>query len=204
MELNTRQRAPRLWLGLLIVVVVTAGLALGGRYLYHDRPPVLVGQAVVSDVPPGGRTAPSQPAAPESNTEVRASADAFQHPQYEQIHQMTQDYFNGVNQHDYNMFKSTLTAQRIGAMPASKFNSDFRSSHDTDIQIYRIEAAPEGRLRMMLGFTSTQDLADAPPKLQATCIQWRTVWPLVRENNRWKLDSGPEATAPQAEACPSR
>ncbi|MFD1052062.1 hypothetical protein ACFQ1S_44075, partial [Kibdelosporangium lantanae] len=105
----------------------------------------------------------SQPAAPESNTEVRASADAFQHPQYEQIHQMTQDYFNGVNQHDYNMFKSTLTAQRIGAMPASKFNSDFRSSHDTDIQIYRIEAAPEGRLRMMLGFTSTQDLADAPP-----------------------------------------
>jgi hypothetical protein len=200
-ELNTRQRAPRLWLGLLIVLVFTGGAAVAGRYLYHDRPPVLVGQP---DVPPSGSPASSGPAVPDSSTEVRASQDASQHQQYEQIHQMTQDYFNGINERDYNKFKSTLSPQRIAAMPVEKFDADFKSSHDTGIQIYRIEAAPEGRLRMMLGFTSTQDLADAPPDLKATCIQWRVVWPLAKVNNRWKLDNGLEAKAPQHDACPAQ
>jgi hypothetical protein len=198
--MNTRQRAPRLWLGLLIVLVFTAGVAVAGRYLYHDRPPVFVGQQV--DVPPTGSPAPSGPA--ESTTAVRSTPDAFLHPQYEQIHQMTQDYFDGINNHDYDRFKGTLSPQRIAAMPQSTFDLDFRSSHDTAIQIYRIEAAPEGRLRMMLGFTSTQDVSAAPPDLPATCIQWHVVWPLTKVSNRWKLDDGREAKAPQKVACPSQ
>jgi len=201
-ELNTRQRAPRLWLGLLIVLVFTAGVAVGGRYLYHDRPPVFVGQQV--DVPPTGSPPPSGSAPAESTTAVRSTSDAFLHPQYEQIHQMTQDYFDGINQHDYDRFKGTLSPQRVASMSQSRFDVDFRSSHDTAIQIYRIEAAPEGRLRMMLGFTSTQDLAEAPDDMRATCIQWRVVWPLVKVNNRWKLDEGPEAKAPQHDVCPTQ
>lgn len=198
----TVERAPRLWIALLAVVVITAAAGLGAHYLYRDRTETTVTSIVAEGAASGSKTPSATGGQPGSGT-VAGTQDAVAHPQFAAIKDMTQDYFDGINQRNYEKFAGAITRARADQEPKSKFDHDFKSTMDRDILIYRIEAAPQGRLRVLLGFTSVQDPADAPPELQVPCINWHVVWPLVKDGNRWLIDNGPEAKEPQHDACPS-
>ncbi|TCO47956.1 hypothetical protein [Actinocrispum wychmicini] len=200
MQQITVERPPRLWPALLAITVVTAAAALGGRYLYQQHADTTVITSIVAGGPSGSAT-PSTPVPPPGSLLVQGSQDAVAHPQYEPVQKMTQDYFDAINGRDYSKFRGVITKARADLLPKAKFDHDFRSSADGSILIYRIDAAPDAKLRVLIGFTSTQDVADAPPELPVPCITWHVVWPLVRDGAKWRIDSGPELSSPQHDAC---
>jgi hypothetical protein len=196
----TVQRGPRLWLALLGVAVLTAAAGLVGRELYRPR----VEEVTVSQPPAGatsGSKTPSSSVEPPGPPGVVATQDVVQHPQYNDVKQMVQDYFDAINEKSYDKFRTTITAARAREMDRNTFDKDYATTTDGTILIYRMEAAPENKLRVLLSFTSKQAVEAAPPELQKECIQWRVVWPLTKEGNRWRLDIGPEAKAPRHEEC---
>jgi hypothetical protein len=192
----TIQRAPRLWLALLGVVVLTAAAGLGGREIYRQRTEPAVTQPVVAS----SSSATPSVDQPGSGT-VQPTEDAAAHPLYDQIRQTLQAYYDGINSRDYTKWRSAVTKARVDAMPESKFRKDYQSTKDGSILVYRIEAAPDKKLRVLHGFTSTQAITDAPPEFQRTCIQWHSVLSMAKEDNQWKVDAGAESASPQHDEC---
>jgi hypothetical protein len=192
----TNQRAPRLWLPLLGVVVVTAAAGYTAREIYRPHPE---SQATPSVVVTSSSTPPptEQPGA----REVTATQDVASHPQYQAIRQMLQDYFDAINAKDYGKWRGTVTKLRADNQPESKWRAEYQSTRDGNILVYRIGAAPERKLRVLVGFTSKQDLTNAPTNMQKECINWHVVLSVTKEDNRWRIDWGPESGSPQFAEC---
>jgi hypothetical protein len=184
-------------LAVLVAAVFAVAAGLVGREFYRRSEQPLQPPAVAAPssgaVPSGG-----QPGLPN----VNATQDALQHPDYDEIRQLLQTHFDAINGRRYDRWKTTVTKARIQVMPESKWREDYRSTKDGNILIYRIEAAPGNGLRVLVGFTSTQNPEDAPPELPQQCIRWHIVLPLVREDGQWKLDVSPAGASPRHEECP--
>lgn len=192
--------SPRqLWLlpVLLITVIATALGALVTRDLYADQEPVppAVVQPSPSSVPPNEQPGPAT---------VQATADAAGHPLFTALQGLLQSYFDAINIKDYDRWVATVTEQRRATQPRAVWNKDYRSTTDGSIVMYRIEASGDGTARVLLQFTSVQDVNDAPPELPVRCIHWNVVWAFSSERGAWKLSAGPTSSSPQHEACETR
>lgn len=189
--------SPRqLWLlpVLLITVIATALGALVARDLYADPeplPPAVV-QPSPSSVPPSEQPGPA---------EVQATSDALGHPLYIPLKGLLQSYFDAINTKDYDRWVKTVTRQRQATQPKEVWDKDYRSTTDGSIVMYRIEASGDGTARVLLQFTSVQDVNDAPPELPERCIHWNVVWAFSSERDGWKLSAGATSSSPQHEAC---
>jgi len=189
--------SPRqLWLlpVLLITVIATALGALVTRDLYAEQetaPPAVV-QSSRTEVPPS-----EQPGSPK----VQGTPDAAANPLFRTLQSLLQRYFDAVNATDFDAWSTTVTAQRLEATPREKWETDYRSTKDGNILIYRIEATGDDTARVLLHFTSTQDPASAPPELPVDCIHWNLVWAFERERGEWLLAAGTTSQSPQHEAC---
>jgi hypothetical protein len=189
-------RGRQLWLlpVLLITVIVTATGGLLARNLYADpgtdSPEVVLptGTSVPPEDQPGPRT-------------VRGTLDATEHPLFESVRGVLQSYFDAINDGDYERWTDTVTRRRLELQPEPVWHASYRSTQDGNIVVYRIELAEADQARVLMRFTSTQDVADAPSELPEPCINWNVVFPLVRDESGWKIDSGPTTASPQHEAC---
>lgn len=182
---------------LLAAVLVTAVLALGagllarGWYMHPAR--VTTGQA-----PSHAQASPSrEPGA----DRVRLSADAAAHPDGHAVQQTLQDYFDAINQGDYDKWLSAVTSDRAEEKTRAQWHAEYRSTKDGQITVYRIGRAGPGQLRVLLGFDSVQDQRDAPSDFPYRCIRWRVVFPFAYEHGRWKLDAGETGASPQHDQC---
>lgn len=189
-------RSRQLWLVpvLLITVIVTAVAGLVARNLYEDPAPATP-EAVLpsaSAVPPAEQPGP---------TEVQGTPDATAHPLFTTIRDVLQTHFDAVNARDYQRWQTVVTRKRILNEPEEEWRTSYRSTKDGSIVIYRMELAERDTIRVLMTFTSTQDPRDAPPELPVPCIHWNVVFPLVQEDDGWKLDTGSTAASPQHEAC---
>jgi hypothetical protein len=189
--------SPRqLWLlpVLLITVIATALGALVARSLYADQPPALptAVEPSASSVPPS-----EQPGSPE----VKGTADATTQPLYSTLQPLLQKHFDAINAKDYDAWTQTVTTDRIRTASADKWNADYRTTKDGSIVIYRIEMTGDKTARVLLKFTSTQDLLNAPPELPAECIHWNVVLPFAKEDGEWKLATGSASATPEHEPC---
>ncbi|WP_020671379.1 hypothetical protein [Amycolatopsis nigrescens] len=180
---------------LVVVISVTVGGGLLARELYRQPGGEPEPEATVAVSTP---LAPSQQ--PGSPT-VEFTPDAAAHPQETSIRRLLQTYFDAINSRDYDRWKSTVTRQRVQAKPAEEWRDDYRTTRDGSILVYRIEPAPDRRLRVLVGFTSTQDPRYAPPELPETCIHWKLIWPLAQEGGQWKLDTLPAGSTSEATKC---
>ncbi|OLF16585.1 hypothetical protein BU204_15995 [Actinophytocola xanthii] len=179
---------------LLIMVIVTATGGLLARNLYADPDtgPSDVVQPSASSVPPEEAPGPRT---------VRGVLDATEHPLFESVRGVLQSYFDAINDRDYLRWTDTVTRRRLELQPEPVWRASYRSTRDGNIVVYRIELAETDQARVLLRFTSTQDVADAPSELPEPCINWNVVFPLVLEDSGWKIDSGPTTASPQHEAC---
>ncbi|WP_291415785.1 hypothetical protein [Actinophytocola sp.] len=189
-------RPRQLWLlpVLLITVIATAVGGLLTRTLYEDPgtsapPAVLPAQ---TSIPPSKQPGPAT---------VEGTLDATSHPLYETVRELLQRYFDAINSRDYTAWQRTVIRERIDTTPEKEWRSDYRTTHDGSILIYRVELGERDTARVLMTFTSVQDPADAPKELPAPCIHWNVVFPLVQERDGWKLDSSPASASPQHEAC---
>jgi hypothetical protein len=133
---------------------------------------------------------------------VELTPDAAAHPQHENVRQLLQTYFDAINDRDYEKWKLTVTKTRIQAKPLSDWLKDYRTTRDGSILVYRIDALSDRDLRVLIGFTSTQDPQDAPAELpRASCVHWRLTLPVTLEQGRWKVDTAAGYTTPEITAC---
>lgn len=179
---------------LLVTVIATALGALVARSLYAGQeslPPPAI-EPSPSSVPPS-----EQPGSPE----VKGTTDATMHPMYRTLRDLLQRHFDAINAKDYRGWVGTVSSQRREQTPEAKWRKDYRSTTDGSIVIYRIEAVGEGSVRALLQLTSVQDVADAPPELQAPCIHWNMVYAFSKERGAWRLAAGSTSSSPIHEAC---
>ncbi|MEV4314322.1 hypothetical protein [Actinocrispum sp. NPDC049592] len=189
---------------LLGVAVLTAAGAFAAREFYRSRAEAQPSQPVILTTPtttPGGSTPPStSKPKPPGPRQVAATSDAGSHPQYAEISQMLQNYFDGINDKKYAVWRSAVTRARASDLPEEKWNSDYASTKDGNIVVYRITATQRG-LSVLVTFTSTQKVTDAPQELPSDCIDWSIVLPVVKEDGSWRIDSGAESRSPRHEKC---
>lgn len=178
----------------LVAAIITAAAGVAARAVYR-QPAEAASSAVVPNekpVPPG-----KQP----GDRTVTAAADATAHPLYQTVRQLLQTYFDAINSHRYEQWRTVVSSRRAKFQPEKDWRTAYRTTQDGSIVIYRIETGPADTARVLLTFTSTQDIKDAPLELPEPCIRWKVVFPLVFEDRAWKLDSGPTSSAPQHEVC---
>jgi hypothetical protein len=179
---------------LVVVISLTVGIGLLARELYR-RPEAEPTEPVVSDSP--SSVAPeAQPGSPI----VEVTPDVFAHPQYQSVRQVLQGYFDSINNRDYLKWTSVVSRERAKTKTASEWKNDYQSTRDGTILVYRIEPGSPGSLRVLVAFTSTQDVEDAPVYLPEGCIRWRLVLPLRLENG-WRVDTTDGGTNPEHERC---
>lgn len=188
-------RPRQLWLlpVLLITVIATAVGGLLARTWYEDPGPGTPEAVVPSSTLPSGDKPGSK--------QVQATTDAFGHPLFNTVRELLQRYFDSINNKDYEAWQSTVISERVERQPEKKWQADYRSTQDGSIVIYRIELGEDDTARVLLTFRSTQDPADAPQELPVPCIEWSVVFPLIFEDDGWKLDSSPASASPQHERC---
>lgn len=128
--------------------------------------------------------------------------DAALHPYHDEVRRLLQTHFDAINGRDYDRWKLTVTRERVLAKNRTTWLKDFATTRDGSILVYRIDVASEHDLRVLVGFTSTQQPQDAPADLPgAFCVQWKLVLPVTREGGDWKLDSIAAYTSTEATTC---
>lgn len=183
---------------MLGAAVVAAGGGLAAREIYKPKPvDHLVTPPVVATVP--STTVP--PAAQPGSSKVSATQDVVEHPQFGVIASLLQDHFDSINEKDYEKWRTTVTRARAATYEKRQWTDDYKSTKDGSIVLYRIDTAPDRKLRVLVAFTSTQNVEDAPLELPKECIRWRIVLPLAREDNKWKIETGPEGASPPHDEC---
>lgn len=182
----------------LVVAAASAGVGVLARDLYHRPTTAQADQIAV----PSSTTSSVPRSAQPGNGAVRLSVDAAQHPDGARVRAALQEFFDAINTHDYARWSRAVTAERSATTPRARWMSDYESTRDGTILVHRVETAAEGRLRVLMSFTSVQDVAKAPVGMQSDCIRWRVVYPLRREGGELRVDSvGVNGSSSQLNPC---
>jgi hypothetical protein len=190
---SSRQR----WLVPVVAVVlsVTVGGGLLAREIYR-RPDQPADETTASSTPPSSASS-GAPAGV-----VQMTDDAKAHPQADAVRRLLETYFTAINEKSYQQWSKTVSSQRIAQQAPEEWNAGVKSTKDTDALVYRIERGANTSLRVLVGFTSRQNKADAPAFFKEPCIKWRLVLPVIVERNGLKIDTvvdnGP---LPEHEKC---
>ena len=131
------------------------------------------------------------------------SADASSSPYGKNIFDLLQAYYNAINTGSYVAWEGTATPSLIAQNPESSWDNGYRTVQDTGMYVYRINAAPGNQLRVLISFTSHQDLSAAPPSAKFGCINWQSVLSMVNTKSGWKIDNNSAGGHPIANECPS-
>ncbi len=184
------------WLVPAVVVITGAAVAAGmvGRTVY-SRPAEAKGEPVVPSTSVSGAPLPGIP-------EVRLSTDSFSHPDRLVVQSVLQKFFDSINARDFAAWRSVVSSRRVSQAVESTWAAAYETTKDGGMVVQRIESDVVGRrLRVLISFVSTQDVAKAPVALPEGCIRWRVVYVMVWEGGALKVDEAPENRTPQMEKC---
>ncbi len=191
---SSRQR----WLVPVVVVVlsVTVGAGLLARELYR-RPDQPADESTAASATPSS----AGNGAPAVTGVVGMTDDAKNHPQADAVRKALETYFSAINERNYAQWQTVVSDERRRTKTAGDWKKDFRSTKDSEILVYRIERGAGQSLRVLVAFTSTQDLQDAPADMRATCLHWRLVLPMVVEEDALRIDTVDPGPSPELEKC---
>ncbi|MET8763799.1 hypothetical protein [Lentzea sp. NPDC004782] len=184
------------WLVPAVVVITGAAVAAGmvGRTIY-SRPAEAKGEPVVPSTSVSGAPLPG-------SAEVRLSPDAFTHPDRTSVQAVLQKFFDSINARNFGAWREVVSSRRVSQAVESTWAAAYETTRDGGMVVQRIESDVVGRrLRVLISFVSTQDVAKAPVGLPEGCIRWRVVYVMVREGGELKVDEAPENRTPQMEKC---
>ncbi|WP_410613980.1 hypothetical protein [Amycolatopsis sp. lyj-109] len=192
---SSRQR----WLVPVVVVVlsVTVGGGLLAREIYRlpDQP---ADDASVAVSTPSTSNS-GAPAAVDGD--VRMTDDAKRHPQAEAVRRVLKKYFTAINSKQYQQWTDVVTDERAAGQSRSDWLKGVRTTKDSDALVYRIERSPADSLRVLVGFTSRQNVEDAPLFFREPCIKWRLVMPMVIEGKTLRVAAVDGGPPPEHEKC---
>ncbi|TWF91679.1 hypothetical protein [Saccharopolyspora dendranthemae] len=170
----------RTWLKWGIPLAVVVLLAAGGggvllaQQVYDDQ----YGQRDQGVVPVPGTLQKKV-----SRSGVEYAPDAAAYPDQKIIEGLLDNYFDGINRKNYELWKSTVPPSKWRELPQSKWTDAYDSTRDLEMKVHRIDPGQDRSAIVMLSFKSEQDLEDAPPQLKAECVHWDVVYPVVVDEN---------------------
>ncbi|MEV6831915.1 hypothetical protein [Amycolatopsis sp. NPDC051102] len=191
---GSRQR----WLVPVVVVVlsVTVGGGLLARELYRRPDQPVDDTSVAVSTPPSASSG-----APGAAGEVGMTDDARAHPQADAVRRVLKKYFEAINTKQYSLWTEVVTDERAAAQSQNDWKKGVHTTKDSDALVYRIERSSGNSLRVLVGFTSRQELEDAPLFFREPCIKWRLVMPLVIEDKALKVAAVDGGPPPEHEKC---
>jgi hypothetical protein len=185
-----------------VVLVLTAVGGLVARSIYE--PGANASAAPPAAAPPTtDQTTSGTPVKQPGSPQVLLSADAAQSPYGGAVHTLLQAYFDAINDHTYVEWESTVTPAFIAANPRQGWESNYQTSTDGSMYVYRIDSAPGGALRVLITFTSVQDVDKAPPGAKFGCINWQSVLSMINTKSGWKIDNNSAGGHPISTECPN-
>ncbi|MDI2031667.1 hypothetical protein QFW96_23770 [Saccharopolyspora sp. TS4A08] len=177
---------------LAVVVLLAAGgggVLLAQNVYYGERP-----RATSNGV------SPQRGLVSRSGVEYTPDAAAF--PDQRIIEGLLDNYFDGINRKNYELWKSTVPPSKWRELPQSKWTEAYDTTRDYEIKVHRIDPGQDRSALVMLSFKSEQSLEDAPPQVKATCVSWNVVYPVVvDENGNAVLDISKLPNSAIAERC---
>jgi hypothetical protein len=118
---------------------------------------------------------------PSDSSVVRVSTRAAAHPRSAEVRQALQNYFDAINEHDFDAWKRSVATQESAPQTPDRWRADYRSTVDSNIAVMTVSDEP---LRARTMFTSQQDVALAPPSLPEPCINWDVTYLLGDQDGR--------------------
>lgn len=197
------RQSSRPWIGPVIgvVLVLTAVGGLVARSVY--KPGTNASAAPPAAAPPTtDQTTSGAPVKQPGSPQVLLSADAAQGPYGGAMHTLLQAYFDAINDHAYVEWESTVTPTFIAANPQGTWENAYKTVQDGSMYIYRIDSAPGGALRVLITFTSIQDVDKAPSGAKFGCINWQSVLSMISTKSGWKIDNNSAGGHPISTECP--
>lgn len=171
----------RWWLAPVIglIVLFTAGAGLAAHSLYHASGSATGAPGSGTTTTNSAGLTPTPSPSANSTTPVLA-ADAAAYPQSAKVADALNSYFDAINHHAYQSWRAAVTAAVANEQGSSEadWRTNFRTTSDTDIMIYRIDVSSNGQLQALVSFTSNQSPQFSPDKKSA-CDHWRIVYPLA-------------------------
>jgi hypothetical protein len=165
-----RLRGRRLTMVLTIVLLVVVGGGASAAWaLGKTRPP---------SMPEGYTAGPSQ------SESVRLSVAAGQHPRADDVQQTLQRYFDAINRRDFQAWQTVVGPEQSANQTAEDWSAAYSTTVDSNLVIADIADDP---LRVRLMFTSQQDVAFAPKRLPASCINWDLTYLLADQDGTLTL-----------------
>jgi hypothetical protein len=154
------------------------------------RPPAGNGQPTAQ--PTGGPDQPSGGPTGDGLTQplVVAAPALAARPETAEIVALFTKHFGGINHRDYDAVRGTFTVEGWPGLTRKSFGQVYRSTQDSGVRVFAVVATGTG-YEVSVSFTSHQDLADAPPDEQATCLEWSMTYPLARQGGVLLIDQRP-------------
>ena len=183
---------------LIPITLLVAVCALVGGLI--ARQVYAVTKPAAADQPPAVTTTPDTTtrSGPGNTTTVSFTPFARSDPQFDKVQNAIQNYLNAINTQSYPLWKQTMTSDVLAAQTETDWHNGYRSTVDSDMTVYRIEATDQGA-DVFGSFTSRQNVANAPKDLQAACINWWMVWPMVKSGNGLRI-AGPSIVKKKCES----
>ena len=197
---RTRRRGT---LGMVLAGVVVSALVLlvglGVANQGNTQPSQGSAPAPTSGTDIGAASSGAVPA-PNLNTNlVTVSPAVAAQPRAPEVVQLVDRYFSAINAGDFDAWEATVVPDRAGAQSRGAWTTGYRSTIDQQVSLSSIADDGSGGVTIGLSFVSRQDVADAPPTLQAPRICWSATWPLEQTSNGLRLGRpGPGSTSAQA------
>jgi len=170
-------------LAALLVVVLAAG-AVAAWSFGRNRPAPL---AALADYHAG----------PSTDRSVRLGGDAPAHPQAPAVRSLLQNYFDAINNRDYDGWLGAVATMQSAPQSRARWTHDYATTVDSNVRVMLIT---DGPLRARTVFTSEQSVELAPPALRVGCINWDVTYLLGEQDGHLVL-TGIDPSAQSMTAC---
>lgn len=134
---------------------------------------------------------------PTDDQSVHLSTEAGVHPRAEEVRALLQEYFDSINNRDYESWVGAVATAQSAPQSESQWQQDYASTVDSNLTVMIIKDSP---LRARLMFTSEQSVELAPSSLPATCINWDMTYLLSDQDGHLVL-SGIDPSSQTMTAC---
>jgi hypothetical protein len=97
-------------------------------------------------------------------------------------------YFQGINDHNYAEYASSLTAQAKANQPESSFDSGYATTTDSKMTLTSLTPSGNGGLTAAVTFTSRQSPSDSVD--DSPCNNWSVNLSLVPHGTAYLITPG--------------
>jgi hypothetical protein len=117
-------------------------------------------------------TLPPQPALVQVDSTVSPTTAAAVQPLFTR-------YYSAINTKDFATWSTTVTSSRLKEQSETQWRQGYQSTQISNVTITSVTAGNGDGSRVSVTFTSTQDVAEAPPDLKVPRICWSLVTTVV-------------------------